>query len=674
VQRRRFLLPLTGYLAAVCVIGGPVIGFSVQSINFASLRDRPWLYVALITVLIIGEMMPIPVPRGDDAGDEVSISSTIALAIVMLASPGVAIVGQAIALAADEARQLRQWSRLAFNIAQYSLALETAWVVYSWLIGVPFGTQPLRPPAVAVGAGLVAAAAFFFVNNTLTGIAIALKLRTPVRRQLVNDFRYQLTTSGVLLALAPVTALTVNVSAWTLPLLLVPIAAVHRSARLAYAREHEALHDGLTGLANRALFSDRVERACADANRHPAAVMIIDVDHFKEINDTLGHHAGDLLLIELAARLRGAVREGNLVARLGGDEFAVLAPGIATEQQARPLLKRLETALQGSVLINGVRVDISASVGVALTPLDAGVAEQLLQRADVAMYAAKRNRGSVTFYESNDDIHTVERLSLLGELRDALDAGDVFLAYQPKISLIDDSVVGIEALARWNHPTLGVLGPARFIPLAENTGLIDALTLRLLEEGLCQLGEWHRQGHDLGLAVNLSARVLTRTGLAGHVERLLREHNIAPECLTLEITESMIVLDTSRVLTVLRGLRDIGVRISIDDFGTGYSSLAYLKRLAVDELKIDRGFISRIADDRHDAVIAEMTIELGHHFDLLVVAEGVEDERALQTLRQLGCDVVQGFHIAPPLPAAELTDWMATRPDLNAVREAIEAI
>jgi diguanylate cyclase (GGDEF)-like protein len=671
VQRRRFLLPLTVYMTVVCVFGVPAIGVSVASINVHSVTDRPWLYLALLSVLIAGEMMPIPVPRGDDAGDEVSISSTVALAILMLGAPGVAIVGQAIALAADEARQLRQWSRLAFNIAQYSLALAAAWAVYAQLIGIPIGHQPLDSPAVGVGAGLVAAAAFFLVNNTLTGIAISLKLRTPLRRQLLDDFRYQLATSGVLLALAPVTALTVNVSAWTLPLLLVPIAAVHRSARLAFAREHEALHDGLTGLANRALFSDRLERACADAHRMPAAVMIIDVDHFKEINDTLGHHAGDLLLIELAARLRGAVRDGDLVARLGGDEFAVLAPGVATEDEAAPLLERLESALQGSVLIDGVRIDISASVGIALTPLDASVAEQLLQRADVAMYAAKRNRGSVTFYESNDDIHTVERLSLLGELRDALDAGDVFLAYQPKISLADDSVVGVEALARWNHPTLGLLGPARFIPLAENTGLIDALTLRLLEEGLCQLGEWHRQGLDLGLAVNLSARVLSGAGLADHVQRLLREQDIAPERLTLEITESMIVLDTSRVLTVLRGLRDIGVRISIDDFGTGYSSLAYLKRLAVDELKIDRGFISRIADDRHDAVIAEMTIELGHHFDLLVVAEGVEDERALQVLRRLGCDIVQGFHLATPLTAAEFTEWLPTRRGLDAVYEAI---
>jgi diguanylate cyclase (GGDEF)-like protein len=410
VQQRRSLLPLNAYLTAICVIGVPVVGYSIASMNFASISARPWLYISLVVVLVVGEMMPIPVPRGDDAGDEVTISSTIALALVMLASPAAAIIGQAIALAADEARQLRQWSRLAFNIAQYSLALFAAWAVYASLIGISAGHQPLHPPAIGLGAGLVGAAAFFFVNNTLTGIALSLKLRTPLRRQLLDDFRYQLTTSGVLLALAPVTALTVNVSTWTLPLLLVPIAAVHRSARLAYAREHEALHDGLTGLANRALFSDRLERTCAAAQRSPAAVMIIDVDHFKEINDTLGHHAGDLLLIELAARLRSAVREGDLVARLGGDEFAVLAPAIGTEEQAGPLLARLETALKGSVFISGVRIDISASVGIALTPLDADVAEQLLQRADVAMYAAKRNRGSVTFYESTDDNHTVERL------------------------------------------------------------------------------------------------------------------------------------------------------------------------------------------------------------------------------------------------------------------------
>jgi diguanylate cyclase (GGDEF)-like protein len=669
--QRRVMLPLTAYMAGVCALGAPVFVYMMGNLDIGALRGRPWLYLTMTLVLVAGEMMPIPVPRGDDAGDEVSISSTVALALMMLAPAGVAIAAQALALVADEARERRKWARLPFNIAQYTLALFTARIVYGALSGRGPLHVSVQAPGDTVALGLIAAAAFFLVNNTLTGIAIALKVRTPVHRQLMEDFRYQLTTSGVLLALAPVTAIAVNASAWTLPLLLLPLAAVHRSARLAFAREHEALHDGLTGLANRVLLNARLERACTDADLSPAAVLLIDVDHFKEINDTLGHHAGDLLLVELAIRLRAAVRDGDLVARLGGDEFAVLAPGIGNAAEAAPLLARVHDALHGSILINGVRIDVSASVGIALAPHDADLAEHLLQRADVAMYAAKRNRGSMTFYESHDDVHSIERLSLLGELRHALDNGEVFLVYQPKLELRTNSVVGVEALVRWNHRTLGLLGPTRFIPLAENTGLIDAMTLQLIDEGLEQLGRWRRQGLELTLSVNLSARVLADAGLVDHVRRLLGDHDIDAAQLMLEVTETMIMMDTTRVLTVLRGLRDIGVRISIDDFGTGYSSLAYLKRLAVDELKIDKSFVSRMAQDRHDAIITEMTIELGHHFGLSVVAEGVEDEAALQALRRLGCDVVQGFHIAKPQPAAEMTAWLHSRAGLDRLRGVV---
>jgi diguanylate cyclase (GGDEF)-like protein len=518
----------------------------------------------------------------------------------------------------------------------------------------------------------VAAIALFLVNNSLTDIAVALKVRIPVHRQLIGDFRYQLTTSGVLLALAPVTAIAVQGSVWTLPLLLLPIAAVHRSARLAYVREHEALHDALTGLANRALFNARLERACADSHRHALAVLLIDVDHFKEINDTLGHHAGDLMLREIAVRLEQAVREGDLVARLGGDEFAVLVSSVTTPGQLQPILDRVSKALHGSVVLSGVRVDVSASVGVALAPADADEAEMLLQRADVALYAAKRNRGSTMYYESQNDDHSVERLSLLGELRRGIASGEVFLVYQPKVSLTDDTVTGVEALVRWDHPVLGTLGPSRFIPLAENTGLIDTMTIALLDLGLQQLSVWHDEGRPLTLAVNLSARLLTDRGFVDAVAGCLARHDIAPHWLTLEVTESMIMADTDNSFAVMQALRDSGVRIAIDDFGTGYSSLAYLKRLAVDELKIDRTFVTELATDHHDAMIAQIAIELGHHFGLSVVAEGVEDAETMVRLRQLGCDIVQGFHIAHPMRPEPLRHWLdARRSAALVVREAV---
>ena len=658
---RRRMVPLAGYMAAVCVIGLPMLVLLTAHLDFEEISDRPGLYLPMALVLIAGEMLPIPVPRRDEAGDEVTISSTVALALTMIAPPGFAVLAQALALAADEARSRRNWGRLAFNIAQYTLALYAARVVYQGVQGrAPASWHP-HLPASALPDALVAALAFFLVNNTLTAVAVALKVRIPISRQLLGDFRYQIGTSGVLLALAPVTAIAVDASPWTLPILLLPIAAVHRSARLAYVREHEALHDSLTGLANRSLFNARLEQACEDAHRSPIGLLLIDIDHFKDTNDTLGHHAGDLLLREMAVRLRHAVREGDLVARLGGDEFAVLAAGVATPEQLQPVLTRVQHALHGYVVLNGVQVDLSASVGIALAPTDGDVAELLLQRADIALYAAKRNRGSSMFYELQDDEHSVERLSLLGELRRGIDAGQVFLVYQPKLSLETSRVVGVEALVRWDHPTLGTLAPSRFVPLAENTGLIDSMTVAMLDLGLRELAELDRNERDLTLAVNLSARLLSDLSFVEMVAAALTRHSVPPARLTLEVTESMIMADTERTFAAMRALREIGVQISIDDFGTGYSSLAYLKRLAVDELKIDRTFITGLAEDEHDAKIAEIAVELGHHFGLVVVAEGVEDQETMHALRRLGCDVVQGYHVAQPMRFDDLRGWLAAR-------------
>jgi diguanylate cyclase (GGDEF)-like protein len=646
-------------MAAVSVLGLPAFAATLNELR--SWNGSRWILLALLgALLLVGEMQPIPVARGDDAGDEVSISSTVALAMLMIAPPVAAVIAQAVALIADEARSRRMWLRLPFNIAQYTLALLAARWTFAKTTGISYDHWQHTLPQSVIGGGLAAAAVFFIVNNGLIGIAVALKLRNRISRQLVEDFRHQIVTSGVLLALAPVMAFTVEAHEWALPLLLLPLAAVHRSARLAYAREHEALHDALTGLGNRVLFNARLERVYQNRDT-AAAVLLIDVDHFKEINDTLGHHAGDLLLIEIARRLRQATREGDVVARLGGDEFAVLAMGVGTEEAAQPLLTRVRQALHGSVSISGVRIDTTASVGVALASRETESAEALLRRADVAMYAAKRSRGAVSFYTSDSDEHTIERLTLLGDLRRATDNDQVYLAYQPKVDLHTGDVVGVEALARWRHPELGELSPRRFIPLAESTGLIDEMTQRLLEQGLRQLRQWHEAGHDLSLAVNVSARLLGAASFVDVVAEQLRHFDIRPRHLTLEVTESMIMVDLPSALATLRRLRDLDVRLSIDDFGTGYSSLAYLRKLAVDELKIDRSFVHRVAVDRYDAAIVDMAVRLGHEFGLTVVAEGVEDAAALDALRELGCDLAQGYHVAVPRPAAEMTTWLDTR-------------
>ena len=649
------------YLFGVSVAGIPLLYISVANIPWEAVRAHLVLMLGMAAVLVISEMVPVPVPRGDDAGDEISISSTVAMAMLLIAPLGFTLIAQVGALVADEARERRRWDRMAFNIGQYILSLTGARLVYSAALGIdPFHYQATMT-GLAVPAALAAGAAFFLLNNTLTAIALSLHLGVPVREQIVGDFRHQSTTSGVLLAMAPVMAVTVRTTLFALPLLLLPLLAVRRSARLAYAREHEALHDSLTGLANRTLFTNRLAKACLSADTSPVAVLLIDIDHFKEINDTLGHAAGDLLLVEVAQRLRDAVREGDLVARLGGDEFAILAAGIRRGARPDPLLSRLHEALSASLRLNQVRIDVSASVGVALAPTDAPDAEGLLQRADVAMYAAKRNRGSTQFYTARDDEHTIERLSLLGELRESVDAGEMVLEYQPKVDLATNEVIGVEGLARWRHHSLGAVPPSRFIPLAEKTGLIDLITMNLLEQGLGQLARWDSGGFDLTLAVNLSARLVNEEHLVDDVRGLLERHDIEPRRLTLEVTESMLMADVDRAISTLSTLRNLGVRVSIDDFGTGYSSLAQLKHFPVDELKIDRTFVTHMGRDRHDRAIAAMTIELAHEFGLDVVAEGVEDHPAMQRLYEMGCDAVQGFYIARPMPAEDVSRWLADR-------------
>jgi diguanylate cyclase (GGDEF)-like protein len=506
---------------------------------------------------------------------------------------------------------------------------------------------------------LLSSLVFFLVNNTLTDIAVALKLRRAVIRHTVTDIVAQVPTSGVLLGLAPVLAEAVQWSVWTLPLLLLPLAAVHRSARLAFERERDALHDSLTGLPNRSLFNTRLAQACRSLDRHPAAVLLLDLDHFKEINDTLGHHVGDLVIVEAAARLRAALREGDLVARLGGDEFAVLAPNISSQIEAVDLASRLTDALTSSFVIDGVRLDVRTSIGFALAPADGTEATQLMRRADVALYRAKETRGASIAYDETRDEHSLAKLTLLAELRHGLETGDVHLLYQPKVSCATGGVVGVEALVRWRHPERGLLGPGEFVAIAENTGLIDAMTLVLLESSVQQLAAWHADGWMLELALNLSPRTLLNPQLVGIVGETLLRHGVSPRWLTLEVTETTIMSDVERSIAVIGALRRMGVRVSIDDFGTGYSSLAYLKALEVDEIKVDKGFLHGVTTIE-EAVIARSTVDLGHALGLTVVAEGVETAEQFDIVLALGCDVLQGYFVSPPITSAGLLTWLRT--------------
>jgi diguanylate cyclase (GGDEF)-like protein len=440
-------------------------------------------------------------------------------------------------------------------------------------------------------------------------------------------------------------------------LLLLPLAAVHRSARLAFERENDALHDSLTGLPNRSLFNTRLTRACSDLDRNPVAVLLLDLDHFKEINDTLGHHVGDLVIVEVAHRLRAALRESDVVARLGGDEFAILAPNVASHDETVELAARLTGALTSSFVIDGVRLDVQTSIGFALAPADGREATQLMRRADVALYRAKETRGASIAYDETRDEHSLAKLTLLAELRQGLDTGDVHLLYQPKVSCATGGIIGVEALVRWRHPERGLLGPHEFVSIAENTGLIDVMTLVLLESSLAQLAAWHSDGWRLELALNLSPRTLLNPQLVALVGEALLRHGVAPTWLTLEVTETTIMSDVDRSISAISALRRMGVRVSIDDFGTGYSSLAYLKTLEIDEIKIDKGFLHGITRVE-DAVIARSTVELGHALGLTVVAEGVETQEQHDVVQALGCDVLQGYFISPPITSAGLLAWL----------------
>jgi len=390
-------------------------------------------------------------------------------------------------------------------------------------------------------------------------------------------------------------------------------------------------------------------------------VMLLDLDHFKEINDTLGHHVGDVLIREVGMRIQTAVREGDTVARLGGDEFAVLVATMVTPDDAVLVAERIVTALREPFTIDGVRLDVQASIGIALSPQHGTDVETLIQRADVALYTAKEERGCWAMYSPESDRYTVERLALLGELRVGLDTGQLAVFYQPKSDARTGVVLGMEALARWQHPTRGILPPDEFIPLAENTGLIGHLTFEVLRQALSQVRVWQQEGMRLGISVNLSARQLTDLDLPRDVGALLCEYDLPPSVLTLEVTESTIMADPSRTLTVLRTLAEMGVSLSIDDFGTGYSSLSYLKRVEAHELKIDKSFVMGMSHNSNDAVIVRSTIELGHNLGLRMVAEGVEDAETWRLLRGLGCDVIQGYHLSRPLPPEQITSWLSER-------------
>ncbi|HEX4489912.1 MAG TPA: bifunctional diguanylate cyclase/phosphodiesterase, partial [Acidimicrobiia bacterium] len=435
-----------------------------------------------------------------------------------------------------------------------------------------------------------------------------------------------------------------------------------QNARLVDRLRHEALHDNLTGLPNRVLFLQRL--ADSLARQRPTdpqiAVMLIDLDRFKEINDTLGHATGDLLLQEVSARLQRAAADRVTVARLGGDEFALLDPSPGSAGDALALTRSLREVLQRPFTYQDLELEVSATIGLALAPVHGRDASTLLRRADVAMYAAKNTAPGVACYGENLDEHSPRKLALVGELRSVIEHEGLEMHYQPKVDMASGRVIGVEALVRWPHPAEGLVPPDEFVPIAERTGLIGPMTDFVLRTALTECRQWRDRGNNLSVAVNLSARSLLDSDLVDDIARALTLSGVEPSRLVLEITETSVMSDAEYAMRVLNRLSSMGCTLAIDDFGTGYSSLSYLKRLPVDEVKIDKSFVLNMQDDENDAVIVRSIIDLARNLGLRVVAEGVETESAWDALVAMGCDIAQGYYISRPLPSAALSAWLTT--------------
>jgi diguanylate cyclase (GGDEF)-like protein len=437
---------------------------------------------------------------------------------------------------------------------------------------------------------------------------------------------------------------------------------------------HEALHDALTGLPNRAALQRQLATALEEVaeGRSPGATaMILDLDRFKEVNDTLGHQHGDLLLIEVGTRLRTAVGAAGFVARLGGDEFAILLTGSDDEDHAVRFGRRLLRSLEQPVSLDGLEIEIGGSLGLAIAPAHATDPAALLKRADMAMYDAKASTGGLRVYEPDPDSDNPRRLMLVSELRTALSHGRIEVHVQPQARMSTGEIASVEALVRWNHPELGFVPPDEFIPVAERSGLVGLVTTRVLDLSLAAVADWRRQGIDLSVAVNLSTRSLHDADLVEEVSRLLRRHDVPASRLTLEVTEGSVMADPARAIALLHQLRGLGVRLSVDDFGTGYSSLSYLKSLPVDEVKIDRSFVTNLSSQTEDVAIVRAIVDLGRHLGLEVVAEGVEDQPTWTLLTAMGCDLVQGWHLARAMPTGDLVPWLRAR---AAQRPALRAL
>ena len=643
------------YCAGVFAAGVAVILLQLRWLSVTQLTSHPLTFAVLAAGVIMAETLPVKIPRRGQE-EEITLSTSFTMALLLSAGLGPALIAQCIASVIQDVMSGKPGWRVRFNIGQYILSLSATHAVLTSL-AITAGIGSTHPfsggqlPAV-----LLSAAAFFVVNTGLVGTAVALYQGVRLRRYFRQDLSFVVTTAGVLLLLAPIVIATTAYSALLVPLFAGPILVIHQALRSGARSAHAARHDPLTGLPNRSAFHEAVQTAIAPRGAS-ACVLLMDLDRFKEVNDTLGHHHGDLLLQQVAARLRDELHSGDLIARLGGDEFAILSED-CSRADGLALAGRVTESLRQPFDLEEIVVDVQASVGIASFPADGTDVTTLLQRADVAMYRAKETRASFSLYDERHDHHSLSKLALTSDLRAAIDAGEVVAFFQPELDLRTGEVFAVEALVRWQHPQQGLLAPDAFLDVAEHTNLIKPLTERVLQLALAQVAGCDAVGLPMTVAVNISTPVLIDERFIGLVTAALRTAGVSPGQLKLEVTESTLMADPRTTRSILQQLHSMGIAIAIDDFGTGYSSLAYLADLPVSEIKIDRSFVGRMHNGSKEAIIVDSTIDLAHHLGMRAIAEGVETDEALARLREADCDAAQGYVIARPMPGDKLVTWL----------------
>ncbi len=615
-----------------------------------------WVLTALV---FVGELFPIQVHG--QVGEE-TFSTPFAFAMLLAYGIPETVAVQVLAtLVADLVRR-RPVDRIVFNLAQLAISWVLAGLVLDIAGGTGLGTGD-DLEAADLPAILLAALVFFIANSTIVRTAEALVQNSSIAEHLRGDLVFRSWSAATLFALGPPVAVVAEHWLYLVPLLTLPMAAVHLASRQASEMEHLALHDRLTALPNRALLLQATARALGGSPNgdQETALLIVDIDRFRDVNDTLGRAQGDAVLIEVAARLKRSVRATDLVARVESDRFGVLLPGLARSGAASLAAEKILAALSRQLDVSGAALSVDATVGIACAPTHARDAELLLQRAEAAMYRAKRAQSRCEFYSPDLEDEAPRRLILVTALKRAIDVRLITMHYQPKVELTSRRIVGVEALARWTDPVVGPVLPNTFVPLAERTGLAEPLTELALEIAATDCRRWRDDGFDTPVAVNVPARVLLDRAFPDLVEAKRLAMGLEPGALEIEITESTLMGDHDQARDALTRLRSIGVRTSIDDFGTGYSSLSYLRELPVHALKIDRSFIIDLINEPESEAIVRSIIELARNLRLETVAEGVEDERVCERLIRLGCDYAQGFALARPMAADAMRGWLRAR-------------